>query len=245
MRRRLRLGGTRDGSQNKRMHFGGSKECARFLTVAWLAAMLPLAAATFSNGSFENNTGGACSPTTGTIELVAGSTCLAAWSVTFGNVDYIGGLPWTGQDGSSSIDMDGSTKGAIAQTFDTVNGQTYIVTFWLAGNPGGAPAVKSLQVGAGASTQTYLFDTTSYSFTNMGWAQETFNFTANSASSTLTFASVDTGCEFCAWGPVIDNVSVSAETSSAPEPASLTMFLIACVGLALFRRMPAKTRRTA
>jgi hypothetical protein len=73
-------------------------------------------------------------------------------------------------------------------------------------------------------------------------AQETFNFTANSASSTLTFASVDTGCDHCAWGPVIDNVSVSAETSSVPEPASSTMFSIACVGLALFRRMPGKTR---
>src|ERR1035441_4048284 len=157
MRRRLRLGGTRDGSQNKRMHFGGSKECARFLTVAWLAAMLPLAAATFSNGSFENNAGGACSPTTGTIELVAGSTCLAAWSVTFGNVDYIGGLPWTGQDGSSSIDMDGSTKGAIAQTFDTVNGQTYMVTFWLAGNYGGAPARQTPPGRAGGPPPASLF----------------------------------------------------------------------------------------
>src|ERR1017187_5411844 len=152
MRRRLRLGGTRDGSQNKRMHFGGSKECARFLTVAWLAAMLPPAAATFSNGRFENNTGGACSPTTGTIELVAGSTCLVAWALPFVRVEYIGGLPWTGQDGSSSIDMDGSTKGAIAQTFDTVNGQTYMVTFWLAGNYGGARGGRRLagrQVGPG------------------------------------------------------------------------------------------------
>jgi len=140
-----------------------------------------------------------------------------------------------------SIDMDGLSAGAVAQTFNTENGQTYTVTFWLAANTGGPPTIKSLKVGADGTTQNYTFNDTGDSNANMGWVLETFNFTANSISSTLTFTSLDTptgttamGCisQVC-FGPVIDNVSLSV--SAVPQPAALPIVLIAGLGLVLFR----------
>lgn len=159
------------------------------------------AASVTANGSFEMGTDpGIFTP------LAAGDTSINNWTITSGNVDYIGTY-WTASDGDRSLDMTGSdgTAGAISQTFTTVPGHTYKVTFDLAGNPAGAPVVKALEVDAGSTPQSYTFDTTGKSLTDMGWTQETFTFTATAASTTLTFTSMDAGF----FGPALDNVKVT------------------------------------
>lgn len=197
---------------------------------AGAAFMLPAGAnaAAFVNGSFEDG----ISP--GSFTTIAGgdSTSITGWTVTGDSVDYIGSY-WTAQDGSRSIDLDGNGQGGVSQTFDTIAGTKYNVSFWLAGNPDGAPTVKSVQVGAtGNASNLYTFDTTGHDKSNMGWAEYTYNFIASGASTTLFFASQNPG----AYGPVLDNVAISA--AGVPEPATWGLMIIGfgAIGATLRRR---------
>lgn len=157
------------------------------------------------------------------------------------NVDYNGPGVWNIADGQRNIDLDGSIgtaddSGTLSQTFDTIAGQSYLVTFQLSGNPAGGPLVKQVQVSASDSSQTFDYDIQTILPTNLPfditYEQEEFPFTAVNSSTTLSFASLtyltgDTG-----FGPIIDNVSVSA----VPEPASMSVVTVAGFGLGLRRR---------
>lgn len=156
-----------------------------------------------ANGSFEEgefNGGGA-----GFQTLDAGSALLTGWTVDAGSIDWVG-LAWQAEDGEKSIDLNGNAPGAISQTVATTVGNTYFVSFWLAGNPNGAPVVKTLTVSAtGAAPATFTFDVSNTSNAAMGWRQEGYSFVATSASSTVTFASGDTSG---GTGPALDNVEM-------------------------------------
>ncbi len=157
-------------------------------------------------------------------------------TVTSGNVDYVGNY-WTAEGGSRSLDMNGTHPGAVAQTFDTVLGRQYTVTFWIAGNPDCGATIKHLQVTAtGNPIGYYTFDVSSHSTTSMGWTAVTYTFVATGASTTLTFRSTDTG----SCGPALDNVSI-AEVPTIPALSGSTgavlALLLAAVGwMALARR---------
>jgi len=158
------------------------------------------AASAVTNGSFETGTDPGVFST-----LVAGdNTSVPGWTVTAGSVDYIGSY-WTASDGARSLDMTGFSAGAISQMFTTVPGHTYTVAFDLAGNPAGAPGVKTLAVDAGSLPTTYTFDTTGKTLTDMGWQPQTYSFTATGTSTTVTFTSMDSGF----YGPALDNVTVT------------------------------------
>ena len=189
---------------------------------AWLVAGA-LAAAPFTNGSFEV---GPTPPPGSFINLVSGDTSISGWTVLPANIDYIGTY-WTAADGSRSLDLSGTSSGGIAQTFDTVAGTQYNVTFYLAGNPECAPTVKTLQVSAtGSGATTYTFDTTGHSLSSMGWQVENYMFVATGASTTLSFQSqVASAC-----GPALDNVSVTAVPPiPALSPALVAVLALICV----------------
>ena len=193
-------------------------------------ALLPSGAnaAEFVNGSFEAGV------PAGSFTTVAGgnNSSVNGWSVTGNSVDYIGSY-WSAQDGSRSVDLNGNAQGGIQQTFDTLAGIQYNVTFWLAGNPDGAPITKNVLVSAtGATDGLFSFDSTGASKVNMGWSKYTYNFLATGTSTTLSFASQNAG----AYGAALDNVSVNA----VPEPATWALMLIgfAAVGFGMRRRSP-------
>jgi choice-of-anchor C domain-containing protein len=170
-------------------------------------------AAPFTNGSFE------IGPAAGTFTtLNNGSTSITGWTVAGSGVDYIGSY-WTAQDGSRSLDLSALGAGSILQTFDTILNQVYLVNFWLAGNPAGAPPVKSLRVSAAGDQQDYTFNTTGKATNNMGWVQEQFIFTAASTSTTLSFLSLTSS----SYGPALDNVSVTLDENVVPEPGTWMM----------------------
>lgn len=189
--------------------------------LAVLAAQGLLAQNLIVNGSFEQG------PNPGAYtNKPLGNTDITGWTVSLGNIDYVGGL-WMAEDGVRSIDLEGSSgtcvlptdcPGGIAQSFATVAGQQYTVTFYLAGNIFGAPVVKTVQVSAAGQSQLYTFDTTGLSASNMGWAQVVWNFTASDTTTTLEFDTADTPPT--GWGPVIDNVSVVASAASLPAISS-------------------------
>ncbi|MBN1974869.1 MAG: choice-of-anchor C family protein [Sedimentisphaerales bacterium] len=167
----------------------------------------------FINGSFEIGDDPGKSFST----LLAGSTAIDGWTVGNNGIDYISGY-WKAADGSRSLDMSALNAGSISQTFDTVTGNNYLVTFQMAGNPVGGPLVKELTVGAAGKSQNFIFDTTGKSQTNMGWETMNFSFVANSSSTTLSFTSlINTAC-----GPALDGVTVSL----VPVPATILLGFI-------------------
>jgi choice-of-anchor C domain-containing protein len=169
--------------------------------------------AQISNGSFEQGTANIGSFKT----LQSGSTEITNFTVTCGSVDYIGTY-FQASNGTRSVDLNGNEPGCISQTFATIPGATYTVTFDLSGNPDTnsaanltSPSNKTLIVSAdGSQTQTFSYDTATAGNTRdvMKYATQTYTFTATDSSTTLTFMSTTPG----AFGPVLDNVSITQTT---------------------------------
>jgi choice-of-anchor C domain-containing protein len=187
---------------------------------------IPAKANLISNGSFET-----ASITPGSFTNVAsGSTAITGWTVSLGNIDYIGSL-WTASNGSRSLDLEGSAgtcnlvipncPGGISQSFSTVAGQQYQVTFDLAGNPLNLPVTKTILVSAAGQSQTFTFNVTGHNTANMGWVTDTWTFTASGATTTLEFDTGDSPAT--GWGPALDNVSVDLVGTTVPEPTSLLL----------------------
>ena len=189
-------------------------------------------AAAFTNGSFEL---ASVDPGTGFTTLAGGSTAIDGWVVGGDSIDYIGGY-WQPEDGARSIDLSGNANGSISQTFDTVAGQSYLVNFFLAGNPDGGPAAKLAITSAdGVQQAANVFTVVPGVNTrdNMGWLPYVYRFTAATDSTTLSFASA-TGTAF---GPALDNVSVGV----VPEPTSWALMIVGFGGIGAAMRRQRRT----
>lgn len=155
------------------------------------------------NGGFED--GPATNENPGFNWFAEGSTDITGWKITVGSVEQIGKF-WMAAEGKRSLDLSGTSAGTISQSFKTVKGQEYVVTFKLAGNTDGGEKVKKLRVSAGGRSADFEFDTTDRTTTDMGWVTKTYEFTATGEETTLEFASL--GGENDQNGPALDDVIV-------------------------------------
>lgn len=165
----------------------------------------PSAVKDLTGGSFE-------SPAIVTSSLTFNSgLTLDNWQVSSGSVNLVRGR-WHAADGSQSLDLSGNEPGAVSQTFPTSPGETYVVSYALAGNPESAtPVLRTGQVLLnGHVAQNFSFDVTGKTADNMGWTNKTLTFQATSSSTTLTFASTTAS----SYGPAIDNVKVMGCTGT-------------------------------
>ena len=180
-----------------------------FVTVLMLSLFATPVFALGMNGSFEDGTDPGSYVT-----LNPGDTDITDWTIVSGTVDYIGTY-WTAFEGSRSIDMSGTEAGSISQTFTTVVGATYEVTFDMAGNPDGEQGMKTMDVMAtGGSTQDYSFDTTGKTTGDMGWLPKVYEFTATETDTELTFISTTDS----AYGPALDNVVITETEAPVDDP---------------------------
>lgn len=193
---------------------------ALFALSLWSAAA---AAQPFQNGSFEFGSVTPCN----TFNIPTGSTIITGWTVSVGNIDWLGapvpGCGWQASNGGASLDMVGSGAGGIGgiqQTFDTIPGRTYIVFFDMAGNVGAGPVIKPLAVTVAGATTNFTFDSTGRTGTNMGWVTRSVQFTATSTSTTLNFVSDVSGAGGSLnAGAALDNVRVQLVGDNGPAAA--------------------------
>src|SRR5262249_564638 len=133
---------------------------------------------------------------------------IKGWTVIRGQIDLVGNY-WQHADGKRSIDLHGSPGyGGVKQSFKTVKGKKYRVTFSLAANPDGSVPEKKVGVKAAGKEEKFTFDGTGKTKTDMGWSTQVWDFTATDNETALeiyTLMEEDPNC-----GPVLDNVSVTA-----------------------------------
>jgi choice-of-anchor C domain-containing protein len=183
---------------------------AMFVAVCCNAAL----AAPFQNGSFD--AGPACN----NFNIPTGTTFTPGWTVSIGNIDWIGAPPgcgaWQASNGSNSLDLVGTGGiGGVTQTFDTIPGSTYLVLFDLGGNFGALPVIKPLAVTINGVTTNYTFDTSGSSSLAMGWVTKSQTFVATSTSSTITFVSdVIAAGGTLNGGAALDNVRIGPQALS-------------------------------
>jgi len=114
----------------------------------------------------------------------------------------------------------------LEQSFATVIGEQYTVTFDFGATSGGIGGNQQLNFSAAGTSQTST--ATSTAFTNF-----MFLFTANAASTTLTITDVSTAT--ASEDGLLDNVVVRG-ANAVPEPGSLPLVGAALLGLAAIRR---------
>lgn len=91
---------------------------------------------------------------------------------------------------ASGLDLDRQSPRGIEQTFATVIGQVYAVSFDLPGNREGGSALKSINASVGGVSHNYTFDSTGQTLTTLTWQPVMFSFVAPFASATLVFTSL-------------------------------------------------------
>lgn len=123
----------------------------------------------------------------------------------------------------------GGTTGTISQTINTVVNHNYVLSFYLA---------SPLNYGATTNILNVNINGTNYLFAKnpagrpMDWTLNTINFLASSATTTITFSSINAGAY---WGPVLDDVSLE-DVSPTPEPSSAVLGLMGIAGLLGLKR---------
>ena len=170
-----------------------------------------------ANGGFEI----VPDPGAGTVMLPVGSTVLSPWIVTAGEVEGIGQYYWAAGEGLTSLSLNGNSAGTIAQSFATVPGTAYTVSFLLSGDAFSASPIKHLRVRAAGAVKDTLFDSTPAWHWNMAWTQVNWTFQAVASTTTLEFVSMDAGAE----GPALDGVQVvpAGTLDAAQVPAGLSL----------------------
>ena len=138
--------------------------------------------------------------------LGAGDGDLAPWRITAGSVDVQ--TYWPAEEGGQTIDLNGVSPGTIEQSFATIPGQVYQLLFYYANNPdlcAGTATATVTVTGPGTLLSQVLAHAGS-TLKDMAFTPFLATFVANSATTTLHFASTTPG----AYGVVLDAVSVTA-----------------------------------
>jgi choice-of-anchor C domain-containing protein len=178
-------------------------------------------AVTVVDGNFANNISGFATLSTGA--NIGGP---GGWTVTGTSVDLIGTYWQAPPLGGGSVDLDGNNPGGIEQTISIGPG-SYVLSFYLSGNPDGGNAVKTDLTGVTGTSQIFTYTTGSNTKTNMKYELETMFFTLGpgTTSTVLSFSSLDGPSS--PYGPVIGDVSISA----VPEPATWAMMVLGFLGV--------------
>ena len=204
----------------------------RTIALVALAALSATASAAnlLVDGSFESIAQAA--GTWNTYTSVPGWTVTKAdGSATSTGLEVRNNVAGTAEDGSNFIELDGYENDAIKQSFATVVGHEYEVSFWFADRAGVAASSLGFlaNVSSGASSSGTAFG--AIGDNGSAWHLITLDFVAGSTTSIFSIKGTGTSDSL---GTSFDNFSVIA----VPEPGTMGLFAagLAIVGLSARRR---------
>ena len=177
-----------------------------------------------TNGSFDSGGFAACNNGS-YCRLAAGSGGMPAWQVGGVGVDWHNNSEMQNPHGGAlAVDLhtDGrlAQGGTISQTFTTLIGQRYLLTFYFAG-PGLDPELRNprqIAVSVAGVQQTYT--TPASANTRIEWSKQQLTFAATATTTTLAFSSPANGVGY--WGPLLDDVSVLPTDAAITPPTPPT-----------------------
>lgn len=188
---------------------------------ALLAAGSAHAASLLVNGDFESF-GDATKQYYG-YSYGDGFGALPGWSFDYGNVDIVtSDTPWSPPyAGVGALDINGYTAGSIYQSFNTVIGRSYAVSYAFSRNAMNAnnPARAKISVAGQEVDVTAPYDTNRFGTPyGIKWETSGFSFVATGATTTFRLSTTDPG----SGGVFFDSVSVTG----VPEPATWAMMIV-------------------
>ncbi|MBI4910252.1 MAG: DUF642 domain-containing protein [Acidobacteria bacterium] len=147
----------------------------------------------------------------------------------FMQLDSSFGIPFVPANGHQSFGFgaNGTTTGSLSQTFDTIAGERYLVTFQYLIQQGPEREALRLQFFNGP---TSLGSLAISGFTNNTWSTASHSFTAQSATTTLTFSD-QTGNLLPPVGGNTNWALDAVTVTQIPEPSNavlLGLFGLAC-----------------
>jgi len=196
-----------------------------FILCALLMAGLSLVPAgrlwgqTFTNGTFDNFNNHAAIPAGSGAVLNLGDTWLTGWTVGGpggGNISVNGpstvATPYAGQDYIRFDQGNTANGGSLSQTFTTVIGQSYTVSFAVGQTGPGSMSLTATAVSLNNSVLAshYCVPTPS---TVIVWTLFYLNFTATTTNTTLVF--LDSSTQTIAVDIALSGVTVTAVGASA------------------------------
>ena len=230
-----------------------------------------LAAAAFQNGGFESPVimGGpdfVTVPTDWTkFDPSCGGTANCPGSGLFMQLYSTFGLPTAGGEGNQAFGFggNGAQTGSLLQTFDTVAGAMYHVTFQYVIQQGSGfedlvadvldgPVAGVSMDSSGCSGGACLATTGDVKFNNLAWVTASLDFTAASTSTTLRFSDFsgvfESVGDHASTNWALDAVSViqtssgpTSGPSTVPEPSTAALLILGtAAALALRRRLHRK-----
>jgi hypothetical protein len=204
----------------------------KIIALAALAAISATASAAnlLVDGSFESIT-----QAPGTWNAY---TSVPGWTITQANgtaspngLEIRDDVAGTAENGNNFIELDGYENDKISQSFATVVGQHYAVSFWFADRTGVATSSEgfSAAIVSGLASSGTSFGAVGDN--GAAWHQITMNFIADSTTSIFSIAATGTSDSL---GTSFDNFQAAA----VPEPATLGLLAagLAMLGLSARRR---------
>jgi Protein of unknown function (DUF642)/PEP-CTERM motif len=136
----------------------------------------------------------------------------------------------TAENGSKFVELDANSNSSMSQSFATVAGATYDLSFYYSNRADTAASTNGLSFSVGnLSNVVTALPGTNYS-SNNEWQLYTGTFKATTNLTTLTFHALGTSDSY---GTSLDNVAV---TAAVPEPGTYAMMFAGLVSIGFFVR---------
>jgi hypothetical protein len=126
---------------------------------------------------------------------------------------------WQNADGDVSLDLNAlGMGGGVVQSVSLLQGETYTLSWALAGNPEGqGPAIKQMQARAGAAlSPLFAFDVTGRNRLNMGWTTVSWTFVHSEPTGPVQIELYST-LGVTDAGPAIDDVQLAGPSAACDD----------------------------
>lgn len=153
------------------------------------------------------------------------AACIAPWTLTSGNVDWVSDAVWQPHNGSWSIDMNGDTTGVITMDLGAQAAGTYDLSFWMSKNYLKSGQVEMAVKVTGLESPWVFTFSGANTAENMMWTLKNQMFVWGGGNMQLTFQSLQTLIGELSTGPALDDISLSRRDEGIPEPGTLWTLL--------------------